>query len=206
MEGRKKRKLVLTCHEEEGDYYEKQEKRRMTESKDTSSCFLLRNLISLSQDKDDSRKQDDSHTSFIPADQTPRTSKSRPGASEEDRKEEGELLSTSDSGMNNKDEKKKRPRTAFTSSQIQSLEEEFDTSKYLSVSRRAHLSASLGLTETQVVLEHHAHNLYSISIGFNSKTSSTLLKLLLQMSGKRRWRMVCSHTSSILSGLNERNE
>src|SRR5689334_15622661 len=24
MEGRKKRKLVLTCHEEEGDYYEKQ--------------------------------------------------------------------------------------------------------------------------------------------------------------------------------------
>jgi hypothetical protein len=47
-------------------------------------------------------------------------------------------------------EKKKRPRTAFTSSQIQVLENEFDRSKYLSVSKRTGLSLSLGLTETQV--------------------------------------------------------
>lgn len=62
-----------------------------------------------------------------------------------------------------KEEKKKRPRTAFTSTQIQSLEDEFDRSKYLSVSRRALLSASLGLTETQVYNTHT----YLYSIQFN---------------------------------------
>lgn len=46
--------------------------------------------------------------------------------------------------------KKKRPRTAFTSTQIQGLESEFERSKYLSVSKRWNLSVNLGLTETQV--------------------------------------------------------
>ncbi|KAF0310947.1 Homeobox protein ceh-19 [Amphibalanus amphitrite] len=48
------------------------------------------------------------------------------------------------------DERKKRPRTAFTASQIKSLETEFEKNKYLSVSKRTQLSKQLSLTETQI--------------------------------------------------------
>lgn len=48
------------------------------------------------------------------------------------------------------DERKKRPRTAFTAAQIKSLEAEFERNKYLSVAKRCQLSKSLKLTETQV--------------------------------------------------------
>ncbi|KAG6802557.1 homeobox protein ceh-19 [Apis mellifera caucasica] len=48
------------------------------------------------------------------------------------------------------DERKKRPRTAFTAAQIKSLEAEFERNKYLSVTKRLQLSKSLKLTETQI--------------------------------------------------------
>jgi len=48
------------------------------------------------------------------------------------------------------DERKKRPRTAFTPAQIKSLEAEFEKNKYLSVAKRLQLSKNLKLTETQV--------------------------------------------------------
>lgn len=48
------------------------------------------------------------------------------------------------------DERKKRPRTAFTAAQIKSLEAEFERNKYLSVAKRLQLSKTLKLTETQV--------------------------------------------------------
>ncbi|KAK7080524.1 hypothetical protein SK128_009253 [Halocaridina rubra] len=48
------------------------------------------------------------------------------------------------------EERKKRPRTAFTASQIKSLEQEFEKNKYLSVSKRLQLSKQLKLTETQI--------------------------------------------------------
>ncbi|KAK8405786.1 hypothetical protein O3P69_001936 [Scylla paramamosain] len=47
------------------------------------------------------------------------------------------------------EERKKRPRTAFTASQIKALEQEFEKNKYLSVSKRLQLSKQLKLTETQ---------------------------------------------------------
>lgn len=56
------------------------------------------------------------------------------------------------------DERKKRPRTAFTASQIKSLEAEFEKNKYLSVAKRLQLSKTLKLTETQVILINE--NLY----------------------------------------------
>jgi len=46
--------------------------------------------------------------------------------------------------------RKKRPRTAFTASQVKALESEFERNKYLSVAKRSHLAKSLKLTETQV--------------------------------------------------------
>ncbi|XP_071515933.1 uncharacterized protein [Panulirus ornatus] len=48
------------------------------------------------------------------------------------------------------EERKKRPRTAFTASQIKALEQEFEKNKYLSVSKRLQLSKQLKLTETQI--------------------------------------------------------
>ncbi|XP_022244032.1 homeobox protein ceh-30-like [Limulus polyphemus] len=48
------------------------------------------------------------------------------------------------------EERKKRPRTAFTATQIKALEAEFERSKYLSVSKRMQLSKTLKLTETQI--------------------------------------------------------
>jgi hypothetical protein len=56
----------------------------------------------------------------------------------------------SKSDNNGGDERKKRPRTAFTATQIKALETEFEKNKYLSVSKRMQLSKSLKLTETQV--------------------------------------------------------
>lgn len=60
-----------------------------------------------------------------------------------------EIQEKSDSIISD-DERKKRPRTAFTAAQIKSLEAEFERNKYLSVTKRLQLSKSLKLTETQV--------------------------------------------------------
>lgn len=54
------------------------------------------------------------------------------------------------SGGEGKEERKKRPRTAFTASQVKALESEFERNKYLSVAKRSQLARSLKLTETQV--------------------------------------------------------
>ncbi|RZF37124.1 hypothetical protein LSTR_LSTR015314 [Laodelphax striatellus] len=49
-----------------------------------------------------------------------------------------------------KDDRKKRPRTAFTAIQIKALEAEFEKNKYLSVGKRLQLSKTLRLSETQI--------------------------------------------------------
>ena len=51
---------------------------------------------------------------------------------------------------NNSDDRKKRPRTAFSAAQIKALETEFERGKYLSVAKRTSLAKTLHLTETQV--------------------------------------------------------
>ncbi|TMW45360.1 hypothetical protein DOY81_009560, partial [Sarcophaga bullata] len=48
------------------------------------------------------------------------------------------------------DDRKKRPRTAFSASQIKALETEFERGKYLSVAKRTALAKQLHLTETQI--------------------------------------------------------
>ncbi|KAJ6643238.1 Homeobox protein ceh-19 [Pseudolycoriella hygida] len=48
------------------------------------------------------------------------------------------------------DERKKRPRTAFSAAQIKALETEFERGKYLSVAKRTALAKQLHLTETQI--------------------------------------------------------
>ncbi|XP_013111263.2 pituitary homeobox 3 [Stomoxys calcitrans] len=57
---------------------------------------------------------------------------------------------TSDDDHGSNDDRKKRPRTAFSASQIKALETEFERGKYLSVAKRTALAKQLHLTETQI--------------------------------------------------------
>jgi len=66
------------------------------------------------------------------------------------RQEENGTESGGEDGCQSGDDRKKRPRTAFTASQIKALETEFEKNKYLSVSKRMQLSKHLKLTETQI--------------------------------------------------------
>ncbi|XP_034655011.1 ventral anterior homeobox 1 [Drosophila subobscura] len=56
----------------------------------------------------------------------------------------------SDDGNALGDDRKKRPRTAFSAAQIKALETEFERGKYLSVAKRTALAKQLELTETQI--------------------------------------------------------
>ncbi|KAI8038363.1 ventral anterior homeobox 1 isoform X1 [Drosophila gunungcola] len=56
----------------------------------------------------------------------------------------------SDDGNALGDDRKKRPRTAFSAAQIKALETEFERGKYLSVAKRTALAKQLQLTETQI--------------------------------------------------------
>ncbi|CAO1326659.1 unnamed protein product [Diamesa tonsa] len=51
---------------------------------------------------------------------------------------------------NNSDDRKKRPRTAFSAEQTKVLETEFERGKYLSIVKRMSLAKTLRLTETQI--------------------------------------------------------
>ncbi|XP_058122891.1 paired box protein Pax-6 [Anopheles ziemanni] len=53
-------------------------------------------------------------------------------------------------GLTTNDDRKKRPRTAFSAAQIKALETEFERGKYLSVAKRTALAKQLHLTETQI--------------------------------------------------------
>uniref|UniRef100_A0A182N7W7 Homeobox domain-containing protein n=1 Tax=Anopheles dirus TaxID=7168 RepID=A0A182N7W7_9DIPT len=53
-------------------------------------------------------------------------------------------------GLAASDDRKKRPRTAFSAAQIKALETEFERGKYLSVAKRTALAKQLHLTETQI--------------------------------------------------------
>ncbi|KAH8372037.1 hypothetical protein KR093_009793 [Drosophila rubida] len=65
----------------------------------------------------------------------------------EDGKSDIELASDDGSAH---DDRKKRPRTAFSAAQIKALETEFERGKYLSVAKRTALAKQLQLTETQI--------------------------------------------------------
>lgn len=61
------------------------------------------------------------------------------------------------------DDRKKRPRTAFSASQIKALETEFERGKYLSVAKRTALAKQLRLTETQVKFVRCIHSLGTLA-------------------------------------------
>lgn len=53
-------------------------------------------------------------------------------------------------GVNGKGKKMRKPRTIYSSLQLQQLNRRFQRTQYLALPERAELAASLGLTQTQV--------------------------------------------------------
>jgi hypothetical protein len=73
--------------------------------------------------------------------------------------EHGELITR----VNGKGKKIRKPRSIYSSLQIQQLERRFQRTQYLALPERAELAASLGITQTQVggdVFESSAHKAY----------------------------------------------
>ena len=54
--------------------------------------------------------------------------------------------------VNSKGKKMRKPRTIYSSLQIQHLERRFQRTQYLGLPERAELASNLGLTQTQVRL------------------------------------------------------
>nr|CAD7426252.1 unnamed protein product [Timema monikensis] len=54
--------------------------------------------------------------------------------------------------VNGKGKKMRKPRTIYSSLQLQQLNRRFQRTQYLALPERAELAASLGLTQTQVVV------------------------------------------------------
>ena len=52
--------------------------------------------------------------------------------------------------MNSKGKKMRKPRTIYSSLQIQQLERRFQRTQYLGLPERSELAINLGLTQTQV--------------------------------------------------------
>ena len=70
--------------------------------------------------------------------------------------------------VNSKGKKMRKPRTIYSSLQIQQLERRFQRTQYLALPERAELASTLGLTQTQVgwppqlILPHQSPNLSQI--------------------------------------------
>lgn len=69
-----------------------------------------------------------------------------PGPREDSVVEHGELITR----VNGKGKKIRKPRSIYSSLQIQQLERRFQRTQYLALPERAELAASLGITQTQV--------------------------------------------------------
>lgn len=59
-------------------------------------------------------------------------------------------------GGSGKGKKMRKPRTIYSSLQLQQLNRRFQRTQYLALPERAELAASLGLTQTQVNLVHNS--------------------------------------------------
>jgi len=73
--------------------------------------------------------------------------------------EHGELITR----VNGKGKKIRKPRSIYSSLQIQQLERRFQRTQYLALPERAELAASLGITQTQVGNKQKQTNVVTFS-------------------------------------------
>ena len=79
--------------------------------------------------------------------------------------------------VNSKGKKMRKPRTIYSSLQIQQLERRFQRTQYLGLPDRAELAANLGLTQTQVGRSQDRVVATSCNTRSLPRSSSPLLKL-----------------------------
>ena len=78
--------------------------------------------------------------------------------------------------VNGKGKKMRKPRTIYSSLQLQQLNRRFQRTQYLALPERAELAASLGLTQTQVgALIGLCITLFSYCIRLGSNSNVTLV-------------------------------
>lgn len=63
------------------------------------------------------------------------------------------VIESRDLRLNGKGKKIRKPRTIYSSLQLQALHQRFQQTQYLALPERADLAAKLGLTQTQVGLQ-----------------------------------------------------
>lgn len=68
-------------------------------------------------------------------------------------REKSTLIEDRDIRLNGKGKKIRKPRTIYSSLQLQALHQRFQQTQYLALPERADLAAKLGLTQTQVGLD-----------------------------------------------------
>ena len=77
----------------------------------------------------------------------------------------GEIKESIENGeltrVNSKGKKMRKPRTMYSSLQIQQLERRFQRTQYLALPERAELASILGLTQTQVSTKQQLQNKHS---------------------------------------------
>lgn len=67
-------------------------------------------------------------------------------------REKSTVIESRDTRLNGKGKKIRKPRTIYSSLQLQALHQRFQQTQYLALPERADLAAKLGLTQTQVGL------------------------------------------------------
>ena len=88
--------------------------------------------------------------------------------------EHGELITR----VNGKGKKIRKPRSIYSSLQIQQLERRFQRTQYLALPERAELAASLGITQTQVGQILFFRQLFSSFISKYFVDGDTLIDVL----------------------------
>lgn len=78
--------------------------------------------------------------------------------------------------FNGKGKKIRKPRTIYSSLQLQALNHRFQQTQYLALPERAELAASLGLTQTQVGYRRTTNDLFRYSV-----FSSVFMRILTQL-------------------------
>lgn len=87
------------------------------------------------------------------------------------------VIENRDIRLNGKGKKIRKPRTIYSSLQLQALHQRFQQTQYLALPERADLAAKLGLTQTQVGLQRF--DLWRLCVKYSLCTAGLLSRFLV---------------------------